>query len=502
MQLSPPSLLPASRATCLIHVPIVIAEGPKSFDSDAAVRPDRANATICPLNFGVYRTVLSAIVTSICYNGEVSTRPDQLQYAVLLVLLAACDSSPPTSDTLKANTAEARQQAEQRDAFAEFDLGVMYSRGMVVTKNDAEAVKAAPTRWGQTLNPSAIEQGGDVGHLCKRIVRMHVLAPTDLKTILHSKRANIYFLEHCRVLVNGGRVEYVTEQGKKSLYWNIPIANTTSVLLGTGTSVTQAAMRELAKAGVLLGFCGGGGTPLFSAPERELEVEWIQPQSEYRPTEYLQHWVRFWFDDAHRLAAAKSMQKLRLARVAKQWSGARRLSNQGFKIESRALESMIDNSLSRITSALDTTALLTEEAKLTKQLYRLACSATNFGEFTRAKRGEPGGLANQFLDYGNYLAYGLAASATWVLGLPHGLAVLHGKTRRGGLVFDAADLIKDATVLPQAFISANRGDSEQEFRQACIDAFAHNEDLDFMFDTLKEIAVQQGLAAKDGSVGP
>ena len=36
----------------------------------------------------------------------------------------------------------------------------------------------------------------------------------DLKTILHSARANIYYLEHCRVLVNGGRVEYVTDAGK------------------------------------------------------------------------------------------------------------------------------------------------------------------------------------------------------------------------------------------------------------------------------------------------
>lgn len=75
---------------------------------------------------------------------------------------------------------------------------------------------------------------------------MDDLAPTDLKSVLHSKRANIYYLEHCRVLVNGGRVEYVTDAGKRSLYWNIPIANTTSVLLGTGTSITQAAMRELA----------------------------------------------------------------------------------------------------------------------------------------------------------------------------------------------------------------------------------------------------------------
>ena len=76
---------------------------------------------------------------------------------------------------------------------------------------------------------------------------MQDFAASDLKTILQSKRANIYYLEHCRVLVNGGRVEYVTDVGKKSLYWNIPIANTTSLLLGTGTSITQAAMRELAK---------------------------------------------------------------------------------------------------------------------------------------------------------------------------------------------------------------------------------------------------------------
>ena len=39
---------------------------------------------------------------------------------------------------------------------------------------------------------------------------------SDLKTILHSARANIYYLEHCRVLVNGGRVEYVTDAGKRS----------------------------------------------------------------------------------------------------------------------------------------------------------------------------------------------------------------------------------------------------------------------------------------------
>lgn len=327
---------------------------------------------------------------------------------------------------------------------------------------------------------------------------METIRSGDLKTILHSKRANLYYLEHCRVLVNGGRVEYVTEQGKASLYWNIPIANTTTVLLGTGTSVTQAAMRELAKAGVLVGFCGGGGTPLFSSTEFEVEIAWLSPQSEYRPTEYLQHWVRFWFDEALRLQAAKEFQQTRLTRLRAQWASTRRQTvASGFEVDLSALDALVARSLPAVAAAADHTALLTEEARLTKQLYKLAGEATRHGEFTRSQRGQGIDAANQFLDHGNYLAYGLAATATWVLGVPHGLAVLHGKTRRGGLVFDVADLVKDAVILPQAFISAMRGDTETEFRQACIEALTRSESLDFMIDTVKDVALRMGRLAQE-----
>lgn len=328
---------------------------------------------------------------------------------------------------------------------------------------------------------------------------MDAIPAGDLKTILHSKRANLYYLEHCRVLVNGGRVEYVTEEGKQSLYWNIPIANTTTVMLGTGTSITQAAVRELAKAGVMIGFCGGGGTPLFAGMEQVLEVAWIPPQSEYRPTEYLQHWVRFWFDDALRLSAAKSFQRARLTRLRQHWSSNRALKEQGFHVDAVELDALLVSATARMDSAADHANLMTEEARLTKQLYKLACRATSYGEFTRAKRGDSTDAANQFLDHGNYLAYGLGAAATWVLGLPHGLAVLHGKTRRGGLVFDVADLIKDALILPQAFVSAMKGHSEQEFRQACIEVLTRTEALDFMIDTIKATALALGRQAQQAS---
>ena len=317
---------------------------------------------------------------------------------------------------------------------------------------------------------------------------MDDISPSDLKTILHSKRANIYYLQHCRILVNGGRVEYVTDEGKKSLYWNIPIANTTSLLLGTGTSITQAAMRELAKAGVLVGFCGGGGTPLFTANEVDFDVAWFSPQSEYRPTEYLQAWVKFWFDDALRLRAAKALQLARLSRLRQEWA-KRALHEAGFVVDVNRLDALLSDSARRIDSIPDVALLLTEEARLSKALFKFAVDAVNYGDFTRAKRGAGTDPANRFLDHGNYLAYGLGATATWVLGLPHGLAILHGKTRRGGLVFDAADLVKDAVILPQAFLSAMRGDDEQEFRQNCIEALTRRESLDFMIDTLKEIAI-------------
>jgi CRISP-associated protein Cas1 len=283
--------------------------------------------------------------------------------------------------------------------------------------------------------------------------------------------------------------------GKKQLYWNIPIANTTTILLGNGTSLTQAAMRELAKAGVMVGFSGGGGTPLFAGTDTEIAVSWLSPQSEYRPTEYLQHWVRFWFDDELRLEAAKEFQFARLAWIKKLWTNPRSPAGPTWEIKSSELDSLILNSLSNIAKAPDHSFLLTEEARLTKQLYKIACRVTQYGDFTRSDRGESTDSANRFLDHGNYLAYGLGATATWVLGIPPGLAVLHGKTRRGGLVFDVADLVKDAIILPQAFISAASGDSEQEFRQACIASLTKTEALDFQIDTLKDIAIKLGRKA-------
>lgn len=307
---------------------------------------------------------------------------------------------------------------------------------------------------------------------------MEQLNPSDLKAILHSKRANLYYLEYCRVMQKDGRVLYLTEEKNQNQYWNIPIANTTVILLGTGTSITNAAMRMLCSAGVLVGFCGGGGTPLFSGAE----IEWLTPQSEYRPTEYVQGWLSFWFDEVKRLEVAKAFQHARLDYIQQVWAKDRDLRTEGFHLDDQDIQNALKsyrNKIPRMTKVAD---LLLAEAQTTKQLYKIAATRC---QMSFERNHEQGDLANDFLNHGNYLAYGLAATTLWVLGIPHGFAVMHGKTRRGALVFDVADLVKDAVVLPYAFLCAKEGMKEQEFRQQILQKFTEHKCLDFMFDQVK-----------------
>jgi len=315
-------------------------------------------------------------------------------------------------------------------------------------------------------------------------VSVNSFLSSDLKAILHSKRANLYYIEHCRVMQKDGRVLYLQEAKHENHYWNIPIANTTVLMLGTGTSITQAAVRMLAQAGVLLGFCGGGGTPLYMGNE----VEWLTPQSEYRPTQYLQGWLSFWFDDEQRLSTAKKLQQARIQFLTNVWQKDKDLKSEGFNVEDSDIQKALNNFCSKTEQAKKAADILLVEAQLAKTLYKYAARLTKHADFKREREGVDKG--NTFLNHGNYLAYGLAACALWVLGIPHGFAVMHGKTRRGALVFDVADLIKDAIILPWAFVCAKEKATEQEFRQQCLQSFTNHKVLDFMFETVKELALR------------
>jgi CRISPR-associated protein Cas1 len=281
-------------------------------------------------------------------------------------------------------------------------------------------------------------------------------------------------------MVRDEKLVYMTDTGTCKKFWSIPHVNTTVVLLGTGTSVTQAAARMLSEAGVMLGFVGGGGTPVFLAS-----------QDEYRPTEYFQRWAGFWWDDGARLAVGKHFQRLRADFVEHAWPKAEEVTDRGADPAAFTADFRAD-----IERAADVEQLLSAEGKFTQRLYRTFAQLAGQGDFTRepGKRDDTDTL-NSYLDHGNYLAYGLGAAVLWVLGIPHSMPVVHGKTRRGALVFDVADVIKDGAILPNAFLSVINNETDQQMRDRCVAFLDRTRALPYLFDAVSG-GIEAGEAAR------
>lgn len=312
-------------------------------------------------------------------------------------------------------------------------------------------------------------------------------APMRPRAILLSKRANVTYVEFARVLVKDDRVVYLTETGEDvDQFFNIPYRNAAFVLLGKGTSITDAAMRKLAEAQVVVGFCGSGGSPLTQVAD----AVYCAGQSEYRPTEYMQRWMRMWLDESHRLLAAKCFQACRVRMVASEWSSNPALQQAGILVPDKAIK--------RFESALHAVArteeLMAAEAVFARSLYASIAEGYRLDfrrEEGKRSRATVADCVNGLIDHGNYIAYGYAAVALYALGISYALPVLHGKTRRGALVFDVADIFKDAIVLPLAFSYGAAGAADSEFRAALIDKCQTAGMIDLLIETIQEAAVKK-----------
>jgi len=278
------------------------------------------------------------------------------------------------------------------------------------------------------------------------------------------------------------RVVYFTNTDSEvERFFNIPERNTAFLLLGKGTSITDAAARKLAASNVVVGFVGNGGSPLFSM----IDHAFLVPMSEYRPTEYMQAWMQMWLDETTRLAVAKYMQTKRINWTTKAWDSNSDLKAKGIAIS----DSMAEEFVGKTGLAANTASLMAIEAEWAKKIYKLLARGYELGDFKREEgkgsRDTVEDVVNSFIDHGNYIAYGYAATSLNALGISYALPVMHGKTRRGALVFDVADLMKDAIVLPLAFASAHQGLRDQEFRDALIESCMDGEVMDRLIQTIQ-----------------
>lgn len=294
--------------------------------------------------------------------------------------------------------------------------------------------------------------------------------------VMMSKRANLYYLEHAKVYVWEDRVVYLTDTHQDvERIFNIPDKNTACILMGTGTSITSAAVRKLAESNVMIGYSGSGGSPVFAA----LDYAFTPPLDEYGPTQYGRQWIMNWFDTETRLSMARDFLRIRIDRTALIWESL------GMPLP----EILAETFETGIESAQDTTQLLSAEAQWAKSLYAYLARKYRIPfkrEEGKKSRATPIDRVNGLLDHGNYIAYGYAAVALHTLGIPYIFPVLHGKTRRGALVFDVADLIKDSLVMPLAFefgLDSRKKDSA--FRAELIQRGQQSAVMDFLFDTIK-----------------
>lgn len=300
--------------------------------------------------------------------------------------------------------------------------------------------------------------------------------------ILHTQRQTMKYIERARVFVDGDRVEYSQTEAGVTKLWNIPSANISFLLLGNGCSISTAAARLLAEDGVIVGHCGGGGIPLFMAP-----------MSDYRPTEIFQRWIQFWPNVDARLTVAKFLAKQRCDTIEQ----AIEDDLSGAVFADAMLLRPLETFRKKLALAADVTTLMGYEGAFAKDIYTKVAKATGASWTTRDNTQKRSGkdVANKLLDDGNYVAYGLASVALWCLGLTPQLPVTHGQHRAGGLVFDIADVIKDAYVLPCAFKAAAEGvQPGAPFRQELVRWLDKAKVLERLLETIRQ-AADVGIAA-------
>lgn len=286
-----------------------------------------------------------------------------------------------------------------------------------------------------------------------------------------TQKEGIRYLEHCRLIVNDERLSVIKKEESIEKFYSIPFFNLCVILLGEGTSITQKAAKFLASEGILLGFVGTGGTPLFLAS-----------QNEYRPTHYFNSFIKLWEDEEKRLEVAKLFQEERINFIKSSWS---KIYNSELNEEIKQLTDLYST---EIIKAKDQNKILLSEAKFTKSLYSLLRNRYDI-EFKREHHKREDSY-NKNLDDGNYLAYGLAGVTLWTLGIPFSMSVLHGKTRNGGLIFDVADIIKDGVILPHAFVAAEYYLDGIEVRNLFIEKLDEFKVLEYLFKVLNKIIMK------------
>ena len=277
----------------------------------------------------------------------------------------------------------------------------------------------------------------------------------------------IIYIERAKIIVDKSTLVYIKKEENQELYFNIPYLNTSILMLGTGTSITNEAIRLASDNSIIIMFVNS-----IYKPSAHTDFTCLTYNSEYKEQKYNQRFAQIFFNEELRLQKAKEILHRRVVITKELYSffkGEDILSEELLS-KSNILLDRFDKTIQNKTTITD---LLLTEARHTKDIFKLFKNDFKV-EFTKETKVEKikDNINRNLIDL-NYLAYGMSASALSALGISYSFPLLHGKTRRGALVFDIADLIKDGFSIPLSFHSDRLNLSKSEVRQFALETIEH-----------------------------
>jgi len=219
---------------------------------------------------------------------------------------------------------------------------------------------------------------------------------------LISQREPFEYVERAMIYIKDGMVVSFTEETGET---NLPVASMHMLYLGPGCSISHEAAIMCAKHDCYIAFSKGG-----------LNVHSVWHSGRWKNPEFLVKQVLT--QKFHKLEAAKKL-------AIKRGLDKEKIKNCG-SIEE----------------------LLGIEASFAKREY--AILSEKFGVYFKRDQKSKEGV-NSYITILNNLLYNYISSIIYAVGYSPSIGFIHGYKRRGGLVFDIADLYKKRLVLDPAF---------------------------------------------------
>ncbi|HEY5236254.1 MAG TPA: CRISPR-associated endonuclease Cas1, partial [Rhabdochlamydiaceae bacterium] len=243
---------------------------------------------------------------------------------------------------------------------------------------------------------------------------------------LITDREPLILIERSKIEVSGSHVVSRDKEGS----FNVPISSIHCLLLGNGISITAEAASLCAKHNCYIAFVKGG-----------LNAHSIWHAGRYPDPKPLVKQVRNHYDPVKRLRIAKNLMSLRVNYIGNPFN--------------------LNLSIEEIENSYSVEQLLGKEGSFARKNY--AQLAAKYGRTFKREQDSKNGL-NSSITVANNALYNFIATILISKGLSPSIGFLHGQSRRGGLVFDIADVFKHPLYFEEVFSGEYDGNTAKLMR--------------------------------------